>query len=239
MERAAKQARKRSTDERSRLLSRVHIAKKALGLDEDTYREMLGSLGVKSAGDLALPPLRQVTAALERDVRRMQARGAAAPAPDRNPYADTPRNLDVPDRSAQLGKISALLTEMSLAWGYADGIALQMFQVAKAEWLAESGQRAAIIAALVKESRRRHAWFQGQRDALIAQCRDVLGRGQTTVEVIQRGRDFAFHRICPGGPRGEYTGPAQERGFILVWYAAGELLKWCETYAYIDPASAG
>jgi phage gp16-like protein len=221
------------------LLSRVHIAKKALGLDEDTYREMLGSLGVRSAGDLALPELRQVTAALERDARRVQTPSASAPAPDRNPYHDTPRNLAVPDRVAQLGKISALLTDMRLPWGYADGIAKQMFGAEKTAWLDENGQRGAIIAALVKESRRRHAWFRGQRDTLTAQCRDVLERGQTGVDVSQRGRDHAFHRICPGGPTGECVGVAAEKGFVRVRYGAAELLKWCESYAYIDPASAG
>jgi phage gp16-like protein len=226
-------------DERSRLLSRIHIAKKALGLDEDTYRAMLGSMGVQSSADLALPQLRQITAALERDVARLRAH-KPAPATGRNPYGDTPRNLNVPDRAAQLGKIGALLTDMTLPWSYADGIAKAMFGVQKAEWLNESGQRAALITALVKEARRRHKWFQGQREALIARCRDVLGRGLSTVEVIQRGRDYQsypFHRICPGGPKGQCIGAAPEAGFLRVNYRAQELLAWCENYVYADPAS--
>ncbi len=62
---------------RRALLAQVHLAKKELGLDEDTYRDMLAAVaGKRSASELTIPELERVVAGCR--ARGWQS-GAAAP----------------------------------------------------------------------------------------------------------------------------------------------------------------
>ena len=52
---------------RRAMLAKVHIAKKDLGLDDDTYRDVLGSVtGKRSSGDMTVPELDSVLARFRR-----------------------------------------------------------------------------------------------------------------------------------------------------------------------------
>jgi phage gp16-like protein len=64
----AQTKRKTKNDYRRALLAKVHIAKKALGVDEDVYRMILREeFGVESAGDLSNRELAQLVARFEKN----------------------------------------------------------------------------------------------------------------------------------------------------------------------------
>ncbi|WP_064116747.1 gp16 family protein [Pseudomonas fluorescens] len=127
-------------------LSKIHIAKKDLGLDDDTYRELLGRVaGVRSAKDLNLRQIGQVLA----EFARLGWTATSAKHPGRK--APTP----APDREKLIGKIEAFLTEANRSWAYADGMALRMFKVERVEWL--DPQRLHKMVAALTYDARRHA----------------------------------------------------------------------------------
>lgn len=114
-------------------LAKIHIAKKQLGLDDETYRNMLWTVArVKSSADLDDAGRKQV-------LEHMKARGFKAPTkPD---VTSIKRPL--------IGKIGALLADMKLSWAYAEGIAKQMHGRDKLEWCTAQELRG-IVTALVK-----------------------------------------------------------------------------------------
>lgn len=80
-------------DRRNRELARIHIAAKALGLDDDAYREMLsGVTGATSAAELTADGRRQVLDHLKRCGFRFRRQGQKTPAegPDRAPLMGYP-----------------------------------------------------------------------------------------------------------------------------------------------------
>lgn len=128
-------------DTRSADLAMIHIAKKALGLDDETYRSMLFTVA-------------RVTSSRELDysgriavLNHMKSRGwkSATTAPD-----------VAKAKQALIGKISALLADMQLSWAYADGIAKQMYKREKLQWCKPPELRG-IITALVKKQQARHS----------------------------------------------------------------------------------
>ena len=102
-------------------LAKLHLGKKQLGLDDDTYRAMLLRLaGVNSSKDLTVQGLDQVIAYLA------QA-GAVFTAPKKAGKA--PHNLSSHANTApQLKKIDALLADMHLPWDYANALAKRMYR---------------------------------------------------------------------------------------------------------------
>lgn len=132
---------------RNRELAQIHIAKKQLALDDDTYRDMLWTVArVRSAGDLDFTGRKQV-------LEHMKARGFKTGKPKR-PHPGRPANMDHPDRGPSLRKIGALLADAGRAWAYADGMARKMFHVEKISWCTVD-QLHSIIAALVIDQKRR------------------------------------------------------------------------------------
>ena len=125
-------------------LSKIHIAKKDLGLDEETYRALLGRVaGVRSAKDLTP---RQTGAVLAEFVRL-----GWEPKPVKKQARKAPKAA--PDRAKLVGKIEAFLAEAKRSWAYADGMALRMFKVERVEWL-DPGQLQKMVAALTYDARR-------------------------------------------------------------------------------------
>jgi len=126
---------------RNKLLAKVHILKKQIGMDEETYRDALESLfGVRSARDLSDEQLVRLIGRLD---------------PGR-PYPGRPKNMDHPERGAMLRKVEALLADAGRPWAYAHAIARRMWGVQRVEWL--SGRKLqAVIAALEYDRRRRTA----------------------------------------------------------------------------------
>ncbi len=134
------------TESRRSLLAKVHIAAKTLGLDDDTYRDMLESItGQRSAGPLTDRQLVQVIAAL-----RKRGWDDTDPRPARK----RPKPRATPGTAPLLGKIEALLADAGRPWAYAVAIAKRQCGVEKLEW-AGPEQLRGVIAALVKDAQRR------------------------------------------------------------------------------------
>ena len=125
-------------------LAKIHVAKKDLGMDDDSYRALLARVaGVRSAKDLAP---RQVAAVLS-EFQRLGWQPKPAKTAGRK--APTP----AVDRKALVGKIEAFLAEAKRPWSYADAMALRMFKVERVEWL-DSGQLQRLVAAFVYDAKR-------------------------------------------------------------------------------------
>lgn len=127
---------------RSAELAKIHIAKKELGLDDDTYRDMLWNLcRVTSAADLSPAGRRDV-------IRHLESVGFKGKRKGR------PANMDRGgSRAAQLGKIEALLTIGGKSWAYADGIAKRICKVDKVAWVPD-WELYKIITALTKHAKK-------------------------------------------------------------------------------------
>ena len=121
---------------RSADLAMIHIAKKELGLDDETYRNMLWTVArVNSSGALDHAGRAAVLDHLK---------GCG--------WAHKTKAPDVAAAKQKLiAKIHALLAEMKLPWEYAQGIAKQMYKRDQLQWCTPFELRG-IITALVKRS---------------------------------------------------------------------------------------
>ncbi|MCD7046654.1 regulatory protein GemA [Pseudomonas marginalis] len=129
---------------RNTQLSKIHIAKKDLGLDDETYRALLDRIsGVQSAKDLKPLQIGAVLAELQRlgwKPKRASKAGRKSPV--------TPV-----DRQKLMSKVGAFLAEAKRTWAYADGMALRMFKVERVDWL-DSEQLRKLVAALTYDAKR-------------------------------------------------------------------------------------
>jgi phage gp16-like protein len=125
-------------------LAKIHIAKKQLGLDDETYRAMLRTHGgVSSSKDLS--PM-----AAARVLAHLRSAGFKATAPAGK--GRKPRTTA--NRAEQLAKIEAQLADAKRPWSYADSMARHMFKVDQVGWL-NTQQMSAVIAALDYDAKRR------------------------------------------------------------------------------------
>jgi len=131
-------------DARRRDLARIHLGKKALRLDDETYRDMLFQLtGKRSAGDMSAPQRYQV-------LDRMKALGWLESNDARGKHPGRPRDTAaVP----LLRKVEALLAEAKRPWSYAHAMAERMFHINKVEWL-RPDQMHKLVAALQTDANR-------------------------------------------------------------------------------------
>ena len=133
-------------------LAKIHIAKKELGMDEETYRAMLRSVaGVESAAKLTARGRQKILDHL----RHCGWKGKGG----KQPYPGRPRNMDHPDRGKLLGKIEALLAEAKCPWSYADKMAKHMFGIDKIAWC-RPPELHRIVAALMYDANR-HGRYTG------------------------------------------------------------------------------
>jgi phage gp16-like protein len=139
---------------RNAQLAKIHIAKKALALDDDAYRQILWTIArVRSARDLDDAGRRRV-------LDHFRACGwRPAPRAKRRHHAGAPHNIDSEERGPMLRKIEAYLAEAKRPWAYADGMARRMFHVDRIA-LCSPAQLHNIIAALEKDARR-HNRYRG------------------------------------------------------------------------------
>ena len=142
---------KLADDHRRRELAQIHIAKKQLGLDDETYRAMLWTVGrVHSSADLDYAGRRAV-------LDHLTARGFKSTAPTlerpKDPLWECV-NKAAPDRQPMLKKIAMMLKAANRKKEYGDGIAKQMFQIERLEFCG-SDQLHRIIGALNYYARRR------------------------------------------------------------------------------------
>lgn len=135
-------------DNRKKVLAQIHIARKQLALDEDTYRQMLATVtgGKRSCSDCNVAELYQV-------LQHMKDRGfKARPKKRVAQHPGTPHNIG---REPMLQKVEALLAEIKAPWSYADAIAKQQTGIAKVAWLKKPEHLRALIAALDVELEKR------------------------------------------------------------------------------------
>ncbi len=133
---------------RKRELAQIHIAKAQLGINDDTYRDMLFNVaGVRSSRELS-------ATARMRVLQHLKEKGWKRKLPARVTHgAPKARNASI---DPLISKISALLTEMKLPWSYAHAIAKQMWTRERLEWCKPDELRA-IITALMNRMKKQNA----------------------------------------------------------------------------------
>ena len=110
------------------LMAKIHIAKKDLGLDDDTYRDVLWRVtGKRSCKDMTIAQLQDVV----KDMEKSGFKPKSAPKHGKKPSV-------VGKREPLMGKIHAMLTDMGLHWNYAHGMADSMFKIKRLQWLNDS-----------------------------------------------------------------------------------------------------
>ena len=125
---------------RNQRIAAIHMGKKQLGLDDDTYRDMLEQVtGKRSAKDMTDDDLVKV-------IQHLDQLGFS-----KREFGNKPKvKLS---KEALIGKIEAHLAENKLHWNYAKGIAKQMFQKEALEFCTEN-QLWRIVAALEYKKKR-------------------------------------------------------------------------------------
>lgn len=165
-----------SKDKRQSDLSKIHIAKKDLGIDDDDYRNILWMLArVRSAKDLDASGRAEI-------LRHFRKLGWREKRRRRQPQVNND-HTGHHGRDELLAKIEAQLADMGLAWGYADGIARRIAGVESVRW-ANPEQLRKIVAALSYEQKKR---------GLLATIDDQLtrlGRDRSWVDARVRVRKW-------------------------------------------------
>ncbi len=129
-------------------LAKIHVAKKALGLDDDTYRDMLWTVArVRSAKDLDAAGRAKV-------LDHLKGRGFK-PIVKRGNRPGRPHNINSEDRGPLLSKIEALLADAGRSWAYVNkGIVQKRFHVDRIEFCTPEQLRK-IVGMLMYDARRR------------------------------------------------------------------------------------
>jgi hypothetical protein len=140
----AKAKARKKPDARQKDLARIHILAGQLGLDRESYENVLWANGrVESSKDLDEHGRRQVIAHLE----------SRLPASQR--YKGRPNNIDSLQRQ-ELKKIEALLADAGRPWAYAVHLARTMYKREALEFCSVP-QLVGILTALDKDALRRHS----------------------------------------------------------------------------------
>lgn len=132
---------------RRRQLAKIHLAKKQIGLDDDTYRAMLEEIaGCRSSSRLNEEQRRKV-------IDHLISRGFT-PRKGR-PHKGTPHNMndDPIGRGPLFNKIEAFLAEAGRPWSYADVLAKRICKVDRIAWC-KSKQLYQIVQALAVDAKR-------------------------------------------------------------------------------------
>lgn len=125
-------------DNRNAIMARIHIAKKELGMDDDTYRAMLhAATGHNSCKAMHISDLYKVMEHLKQLGYKPKTRK----------FGKRP-NPAKPNK-ALMGKVEALLADRGLHWNYAHAMAKRMFKIDKVNWL-DADQLWRLVAALEK-----------------------------------------------------------------------------------------
>ena len=110
------------------LMAKIHIGKKDLHLDDDTYRDVLWRVtGKRSCKDMTIAQLQDVV----KDMEKSGFTPKAAPKHGKKPSV-------VGKRQPLMDKIEAMLADMGLHWNYAHGMADSMFKIKRLQWLNDS-----------------------------------------------------------------------------------------------------
>lgn len=122
-------------------LAKIHIAKKELALDDDTYRAVLKNVaGKASAKDLTTAEAFKLLEHFKRIGWKPKSKAGKRPNPPL-------------DKAALVRKIEAQLAEAKRPWAYADAMARHMFKIDKLDWC-DVDQLQRIVAALAYDAKR-------------------------------------------------------------------------------------
>lgn len=139
-------------DRRRRDMAVIHMAKKQLGMDDGTYRDMLWAVArARSAADLDFTGLQRVRDHLS----KCGFKPTQGKSPARDPewvWIDTAAE----DRRPLLRKLMMQLRSAGRKRAYAEGMARHMFHVGRLEFCSPN-QLHAIVAALNKDTNRRRS----------------------------------------------------------------------------------
>ncbi len=150
---------------RNAVTAAIHIAKKALGMDDETYRLLLKNMfGVESSKNLTDGQRGKL-------LDHFKAVGFT-PKPKKE-YPGKPKNFG---QNEPLAKIEAQLADMGLPWSYADAIAKRQFGIDKVAWIKTRQQFSAIIAALHVEQ---------EKQGLLASFTEILAKQGMTIEQFE------------------------------------------------------
>ena len=122
---------------RKKLIAKVKIAQQQLGMDDDTYRDLLeGAVGKRSAAKMNEKELTTVIEVMKSKGFQDQSSGHEADKPDVTEA-----------KKALVSKIEALLADGNKPWRYAEAMAERMFNRKRIQWL-NTDQLHRLVAAL-------------------------------------------------------------------------------------------
>ena len=109
-------------------IQKIQCARRKAGIDDEAWNAMKESVGAKSTRDLTSRQFESLLSRIE---------GPGHPAEPRKQWKPLHKSAKKSgmtqrppaDKEAMIRKIEAILTELKLPWGYADGMARKMFGV--------------------------------------------------------------------------------------------------------------
>lgn len=138
------------TPKKKALLAKIHIAKKDLGLDDGTYRDVLRRITGKDSSS------KMLISELERVIYEFGNLGWKPSAAAKSKHGKKPKvSTDKPSRQAVMDKIEAILTDMGLHWNYAHSIARGMHKKEKLDFCTDEELHKVMQGLAVYQNRQR------------------------------------------------------------------------------------
>ena len=124
----------------------IHIAKAQVGMSDEEYRDLLGSVGVSSSKKLTDTTFNKV-------MNRFEALGFQTTSKPRK----RPRKVAglPPSKREIMAKLAAILLDMDLPWAYVDGIARKRFGVDTVQWLGADDLHAVLKMMIYHQKRKK------------------------------------------------------------------------------------
>jgi len=179
------------SDKRQRLIKIIHVARRELGMDRDTYMMMVRNIpGLEQLESTAKASIPNLTRILD----ELKKRGFKV-VPNQKTKGK-PHNFDSNAMPLMITKIEAQLASMGLPWSYADSIAARMFKIQRCAWVRSEMQLQAIIAALDVEQEKQAGtaavyeymqalgYTQEQQQQFIGQLPDGWQRSRSALKQV-------------------------------------------------------
>lgn len=114
---------------RKQLMAQIHIAKKQLGLDDESYRAILQRVArQESCKDMTTTQLVDV-------IKEMKRLGFQVKSSARSQQKHGKKPSVTQSKEALMSKIEAMIADLELSWDYVHGMAVKMFQIDRVQWL--------------------------------------------------------------------------------------------------------
>lgn len=111
-------------DKKRTLIAKIHIAKKDLGLDDGSYRDVLERVtGKNSSKNMTVNELEAVI----NEFKRYGWKSKASPTTQKRYGKKPTASVERPSRQAIIDKVGAMLADMGLHWNYAHTMSNNMF----------------------------------------------------------------------------------------------------------------